>query len=200
MGRLALPARLPPQIVAVEGLDGVGKSTVTRALAELTGGVDVTASVTRSMGSSRRVVMASESVSARLHYWLSFNYLSGMHALNCTRTNRTAIIDGYFFRTIVCHTVLGASLNWNAVLSEGVRPVRAVLLTVPEEVRTARLQARSSDTQGPAWHAELEARSSEVLAGYREFQLMELESLTSPNAVAQRILAADAAQSFRFTA
>ena len=80
-----------PQIIAIEGLDGVGKSSVTRVLTELTRGVDVTKIITESMGVSRKTIVDSNSVDARFHYWLAVNYLAGVYASECVLANRVAI-------------------------------------------------------------------------------------------------------------
>lgn len=186
-----------PQIIAIEGLDGVGKTTITAALVELTGGVDVTEEIARSMRQSRRIIMASDSVYARLHYWLAVNYLAGEYAYMSVRAKRTAIIDSYFFRTIVSHKILGATLDWDTVLTTAVRPDRAVLLTVPENVRRKRLVARNDPESEPRWHAELDARWIEVLSAYRQFSLMEVDTSGEPQDIARRILESSAAQEFR---
>jgi thymidylate kinase len=151
-----------PQVIVIEGLDGVGKSTVVKALVEITGGSDVTEVINGSMGEGRRVVMASDSVNARLHYWLAGNYLAGEYAAECVAAKRTAVIDSYFFRTIACHKVLGARFDWKTVLFAATRPDRAVLLTVSEEVRATRLLERGGTASTPEWHAELDSRWMEV--------------------------------------
>ena len=187
-----------PQIIVIEGLDGVGKTTLTKALVELTGGADITEVTTKSMGLSRRTIVESDSVNARLHYWLAVNYLAGEYATKCVQAERSAIIDSYFFRTIVSHETLGASLDWNAVLSTAVRPDRAILLTIPEDVRTTRLVARDDSKSEPLWHAELDARWIEVLGAYRQFKLMEVDASDKPQNIAKLVLESSAAQEFRF--
>jgi dTMP kinase len=187
-----------PQIIVVEGLDGVGKSTVTRVLVELTGGVDVTKTIIESMGVSNRTIMNSSSVDARFHYWLAVNYLAGEYANECVMANRTAVIDSYFFRTIASHRALGVRIDCFPLLSQAVRPDRAVLLTVPEEVRAARLRARDGDTLGPVWHADLANKWHQVLDIYRDFGLTEIDTSSTPHAAAEQILNSKAAQLFRF--
>jgi thymidylate kinase len=86
-----------PQIIVVEGLDGAGKTTVTDELVALTGGIDITESVTRSMGVSRDTISASECTQARFHYWLCVNHLAGDLARKAVQDGRVAVIDGYFF-------------------------------------------------------------------------------------------------------
>jgi thymidylate kinase len=187
-----------PQIIVVEGLDGVGKSTVTRALVELTGGVDVTKAIMESMGASRKTIVDSRSVYARFHYWLAVNYLAGEYARTSIRTNRMAVIDSYFFRTIASHEALGAQVDRFQLLSKAVRPDRAVLLTVSEEVRSARLRARDSDSSQPAWHVDLDDRWSQVLSIYRDFGLTEVDTSTTPSRAAEQILESSTAKQFKF--
>lgn len=187
-----------PQIIAIEGLDGVGKTTVTRALTELTDGVDITDVIMASMGTSRQTIVDSDSVDARFHYWLAVDYLAGEYARECITSKRMAIIDSYFFRTIAGHMTFEVAINSLPLLSKAVRPDRAVLLTVPEQVRVARLRERDMGKQETAWHTELASKWREVLSTYRTFGLTEIDSSDSPRRVAEQILESKTAQYFRF--
>jgi thymidylate kinase len=188
-----------PQIIAIEGLDGAGKSTVTRALVQLTGGVDVTGKIIGSMGTSLQTVMGSSSPYARFHYWLAVNYLAGDYASGCIAVNRVAVIDSYFFRTIASHKALGVQADYPLLLSKAVRPDRAVLLTIPEEVRATRLRERDGDSLRPAWHAELEGKWSQVLNIYRGFGLTEVDTSSTPHQAARQILESTTAVHFEFS-
>jgi thymidylate kinase len=187
-----------PQIVAVEGLDGVGKSTIARVLTDITGGVNVTKLVAESMGISRHTIVNSNSIDARFHYWVAVNYLAGEYASKCVEAKQVAVIDSYFFRTIASHSALGMRINSNPLLSKAVRPDRAVLLTAPEEVRAARLQGRDGDAKGAIWHTDLAERWPQVLGFYRNFDLTEIDTTGTPYNVAKQILESETAQNFRF--
>jgi thymidylate kinase len=185
------------EIITVEGLDGVGKSTTVEALVAITNGVDVTRALAAELDRSRDAVMRAESAQARCHYWLAVNYMAGERAAACIASGRAAVIDSYFFRTIVSHTVLGVRLDWTAVVAAAVRPDRAVLLTVAEEVRRSRLAARGEADAKPRWHHELGAQPEPVMHCYRRFGLLEVDtSAASPTSVAAKVLSDDRARQF----
>jgi thymidylate kinase len=186
------------EIIAVEGLDGVGKTTTVEVLAAMTGGVDVTSMLAAELGQSRETVMRAASAEARCHYWLAVNYLAGERAANYVADGQTAIIDSYFFRTVVSHRILGVTLDWPSVVSNGVRPDRAAVLTVAEEVRLSRLVARAEADPKPRWHQELNSQSELVLEGYRRFGLLEVDTSVPPASVAGAILADDGSRQFCF--
>jgi thymidylate kinase len=189
----------PPQIVAVEGLDGTGKSTVADAIVALTDGVNITKVAAEQMGSSSRdTVCMSDSAEARFHYWSCMNYLVGDLAKDTVASGRVAVIDSYFFRTIVTHYVLGVRTRMGPFFEKAVRPDRAVLLTVPEPIRASRLRARKVTGILPEWHRRIDDRWRQVLALYRIFRLMEVDSTVSPYGVALTTLHSTDAERFRF--
>jgi hypothetical protein len=81
---------------------------------------------------------------------------------------------------------------------KAVRPDRAVLLTVPEPIRASRLRARKVTGILPEWHRRIDDRWRQVLALYRIFRLMEVDSTVSPYGVALTTLHSTDAERFRF--
>jgi thymidylate kinase len=190
-----------PQFIVLEGLDGAGKSTVADAIVALTGGINVTKLAADSMGGpSRETIFHSESPEARYHYWACVNYLVGDLAREVIARGRVAVADSYFFRTIVTHQVFDVKMDMEALLTKATRPDRAVLLTVPDSMRMARLHERKTLCPPRRWHRQLHDRWRQVLALYRAFNLAELDSSESPESVALGVFRNRDATRFKFDA
>lgn len=184
-----------PQIVVVEGLDGVGKTTVTRALAELTGGVDVTRQVLASM---TRTPAGARSSDARYRYWLEVNRQAGEVAAEWVARGRVAVIDSYVFRTVATHWILGVRTEARSMTGVAARPDRAVLLTIAEATRLRRLAARDGELPESSWHAQLRRGRDDVLRVYRRFRLLELDTSRPAREVARLVLESELARDFAF--
>jgi thymidylate kinase len=177
-----------PSFIAVEGLDGVGKSAVVRQLVSITGGVDVSATLARHVSSSGYDTLTGEADPAyRYEYWLNINRLAGQTARGIAAAGRTAIVDSYVFRTIATHRVQGVKIDSLSALRSVVRPDRAAMLTVSEEVRMARMVDRDGGVESE-WHAYLRQHREEVLRCYQQFLLAEIDASTDVQDVAKFIL------------
>lgn len=184
--------------VVVDGLDGVGKSTVVNQLVLLTGGVDVSPMISHQVSSSGCSGVARQGDAAhRYEYWLEINRLAGQAALEIMAAGRTAIVDSYVFRTIATHLVQGVQINSSSALRSVVRPDRAAMLTVSEDVRLARLSDRDNGAESE-WHAYLRHHRGEVLRQYQQFFLAEIDTSGDAQTVAKHILQSEACCSFWF--
>jgi thymidylate kinase len=187
-----------PSFVVVDGLDGVGKSTVVHQLALMTGGVDVASLVAHQVSSCDDSGLTKEGGAAqRYEYWLNINRLAGQTALAVLATGRTAIVDSYVFRTIATHRVQGVNINSLAALRSVVRPDRAAMLTLSEDVRLARLANRDNGAESE-WHAYLRHHRGDVLRSYQQFFLAEVDTSGSPQDVAEYILKSEECCNFWF--
>lgn len=177
-----------PSFVVVDGLDGVGKSTVVHQLVLMTGGVDVSTMVARQMSSSGHSGLTKEGDAAhRYEYWLNINRLAGRAAQGIIAAGRTAIVDSYVFRTIATHRVQGVNINSLSALRSVIRPDRAAMLTVSEDVRLTRLADRDNGDESE-WHAYLRRHRGDVLRWYQQFFLTEIDTSGSAQDVAKYIL------------
>jgi dTMP kinase len=187
-----------PSFVVVDGLDGVGKSTVVRQLVLMTGGVDVSSIIACQVSSSGYSGLTKEGDAAhRYEYWLSINRLAGQAARGIISAGRTAIVDSYVFRTIATHRVQGVKINSLSALRSVVRPDRAAMLTVSEDVRLARL-AHRDDKAESEWHAYLRRHRGEVLRWYQQFFLAEIDTSGNAQDVAKHILQSEEYSDFWF--
>jgi thymidylate kinase len=189
----------PPQIVAIEGLDGAGKTTVVSEIVKLTNGIDVSKALTDYVRTSyNRKLLNLLPLEARYRYWLWINYSAGAVAVQIVARGHVAVLDSYVFRTLVTHGVAGADVgDRKVVMSTMIRPHRAVLLTVDEPVRRSRVRARDGHSQS-SWHEFVDDHAERMLARYREFGLAELDTTVSPAVAAVDIMSRAEFERFDF--
>jgi len=92
-------------LIAIEGLDGTGKSTVACLLAKRLNGV-VYATPPPEFVPIRKALDSSRSLSARFYYYLSSVCYAGAEASGL-REHSHVILDRYVSSTIACHKALG---------------------------------------------------------------------------------------------
>jgi thymidylate kinase len=186
------PWSCEPHIVVVEGLDGVGKSSVADELVLATGGVNVTRLAARTAAAARPELKPGRySAHTRYYYWLWVNAMTGELAREAISRGQVAVIDSYVFRTIATHLILGISGDEALALMSVAPPDRVALLTLDEDLRLARVRSRDND-QESLWHALLRDRHDEVLSAYRKFELAEVDARQTPAEIARAILRDDA--------
>ncbi len=133
---------MPEVLVALEGIDNAGKSSLLRALTPLLvhAGVDVHLFINRAPEEEvlRRIQQAIEELragndthNARTHALLASAFYS--HALwqleRKSFTNRSVIIfDRYIYSTVVYSSLLGVTQEWLENLLDPLRPADLVIL------------------------------------------------------------------------
>jgi thymidylate kinase len=172
-------------VIAFEGLDGVGKTTMATSLAEAVGGVVATAiELDPEWAEERRAVNAGNDVDARFDYFLRLNGHQMAIARGHEATGQAVTLESSIYRTVVTHRVLGSLAAQRYDIPDDIRPDRAFLLDVPEARRTAQLITRDGSIQHSSkWDEELYRQSGKVRRGYRnsDFGLTRINGARSPD-------------------
>lgn len=180
-------AAQPARFVVLEGLAGVGKSTIAPLLA-LALDADLVDTQLPELAQARRYVDGRRSVNARLHFWLMANYAVSDVVRSRLRAGRDVVIESYFYRTLATHVAMGARplpvVDWDRV----VVPDLAIELTLHESLRQRRLAER--DPSGPKgyWSDLAESGLARLRSVYESFDLTPVDaSGLTPGQVVNRI-------------
>lgn len=179
--------RRPGRFVVLEGLTGVGKSTVAPLLAAALG-ADLVETQVPELTQARHYVDTHRSVNARLHFWLMANYVIADVVQRRLSAGHDVVIESYFYRTHATHAAMGARLlpavDWDAALI----PDHAIELTLHEPVRQRRLAERSPGGSGQYWAELAESGVAELRKVYDTFNLTRLDTTDlSPTQVVDRV-------------
>jgi thymidylate kinase len=170
---LATRAASGTRFTVLEGLSAVGKSTIAPMLADALG-AEFIPSVLPEFEHIRRRIDRGPLVMARLHFWLMSNYALSERVSAVLAAGRDVVVESYFYRTLATHTAMGAvsvpEIDW----SRAAVPDLAVLLTVDETVRKARLDSRG---QGRTfWHQLEQPNVAVTRAVYSTFGLVPVDT------------------------
>ena len=131
------------KFIVLEGVDGSGKSTVAKRLAE-----DVQADLVRTPPPDflpiRHLMDTTTNVEARFLYYLS----SVCHTSDFIRKSlykKHVICDRYFASTLACHRALGLDLDWDYSQLPFLRPDFSFLLDVIDERERQRRLAQRGE-------------------------------------------------------
>lgn len=136
-----------PAFIAVEGLDGVGKSTIVRLVAELTC-AEALATPGADLEPVRRSLEPTFDAhpDARMLWYASTVMLASDRIRALRRAGRAVVVDRYFLSTLVYAELRGASLRLAEVERCLVTPHLTVYLHAPRAAREARMRTRSTNT------------------------------------------------------
>jgi thymidylate kinase len=160
-------------IIAIEGIDGSGKSTVANLIAVKIGGVCIHTPDEGYDAMKDYFKNCCESAVPRFYFYLSSIWDAYQKAVKITE-NKPVVLDRYSFSTLVYHKVLfkkcGIEINIDKI-AESLFPPAAdlnIYLKVNDEVAVNRLRKR----QNRKFDTELEcnrifqSRVSELFTGY----------------------------------
>ena len=190
-----------PVTLVLEGLDGVGKSTVAALLAAQLDAVALRTPPAVLEPFRARFTAGAPDSSVRRTYYDLGNCLAGAEMAAARAAGRHAVCDRYHASTVAY--VLGqragsdaelpplgdAAYAWPADLP---RPSHMVLLTLPEPERLARRAARTSvgETLEEAVLRQRAAVGARINEAYRRLGCVEVSAAGPPEAVAAAVLAA----------
>lgn len=159
---------MKPPFVVLEGLDGSGKSTIARALAQRMGWRFLTTPGEDLRTIRDEVVRAlSASPAARQAFYLATVEEASEEIRALRRSGRGVVLDRYLLSTMVYAEQRGGSLRWRELEHRLLAPDLTVFLDLPLAVRRARLAQRgSTDADVESLHAAFDAG---VRAGYRRW-------------------------------
>jgi thymidylate kinase len=125
--------------LAIEGLDGAGKTTVSRLLVERNGGNYFRSTPQELLGYS----LAETFFEAHFLYYLLGNYLTGKQI---QKINGLSVTDGYVLRTITSHEALGLNPTLAVLVSPLMKtmpkPDLSIFLDCKRGERIKRLKTR----------------------------------------------------------
>lgn len=153
-----------PAFIVLEGLDGVGKSTAARRVADLLG-AEFLATPGADLEPVRRLLEPTFEghPDARMLWYASTVTLASDRIRALRRAGRAAVVDRYFLSTLVYADLRGAGLGLAEVERTLVIPHLTVYLYAPNAVREVRMRGRHGNTHedrrtlDPAVDARLDA-------------------------------------------
>ena len=164
-----------PRFTVLEGLSAVGKTTVAPLFADALG-AEFIPSVLPEFDHVRRHIDRGWLVMARLHFWLMSNYALSERVSAALASGRDVVVESYFYRTLATHTAMGAAYVPQIDWSRAVVPDLAVLLSVDEAVRQARLASRSQSRGQTFWHRLEESNVAVTRGVYSTFGLVPVDT------------------------
>lgn len=185
-GLVNSPSHAPHPFLAIEGVDGAGKTTVSRELATAVGAAyhrtPPLAVAEAQLASARSGTDLRDYIEGRRDAGLSFAYyLFGVayaaHEISTALATRAVVCDRYFASTVAYHGVphdLALLLETQLALPV---PDVTFLLLVSEEERRCRIDARASRAPSGAYGYDREHEAlREVLGRYRAMSLVEIDT------------------------
>jgi UMP-CMP kinase 2 len=179
---------LVARIIAVEGLDGSGKSTIVTLLAQSLGAV-VIRNPPESFAAERWRADAFEP-DARRRWYLRGNRVAMEEARAIAEAGTPVVLD----RSVASTVCFGAAERAMIARREDVpadfpRPDFIVLLVLPEEIRRARRRSRGGEATSEETRLERDIDFRDrVLAGYRNVCSAVVDASGVPASVVSAIL------------
>jgi dTMP kinase len=176
------------RFTVLEGLSAVGKTTVAPMLADALGAKFIP-SVLPEFDDIRRHVDGGRLVMARLHFWLMSNYALSEKVGGILAGGRDVVVESYFYRTLATHAAMGATYLPEIDWARAVVPDLAVLLSVDEAVRQARLAPRVWSQGQTFWQRLEEPNVAVTRHVYSTFGLVPVDTTgLSPVEVTSRLV------------
>lgn len=146
-----MPAR-SPMLIAVEGLDGSGKSTFARALAVALGADFMR--TPHDLDSHTRTAMETHcdrSPLARMLFYSATVAAAAVDIRAALAAGRSVVVDRYWMSTVAYHRVMGAPCHLDEVAALLPAADCTIYLHAPLEVRAQRVRDRGLATAADRW-------------------------------------------------
>lgn len=182
-----VPTGNRPYLVAVEGLDGSGKSTVARQLAERLGAALIE-NPPQGWKAERTAADRADEVTRRAFY-LRGNRAATAEAEAILSSGRPVVMDRSAASTLAFgEATAGRVASGSLWPTDLRRPDLLVLLNVPEDVRLDRIASRQAWTTEERALAADEGFRGRVLAGYAAFGALAVDARRPVDAVVAAVI------------
>ena len=174
-----------PLFIAVEGLDGCGKSTLARLLADALR-ADFLRTPLDLDGATRTAMEThcARAVLARMLFYSATVAAAAVVIRDALAAGQNVVVDRYWLSTVVYHRVMGSPCLLDEVAGALPAPDVTVFLHAPLEVRAHRVRTRGLATDADRWSLQPEP-SARIEALYRDF---------GEHPIAGRFIALDASE------
>lgn len=173
------------KFVSLEGLHGVGKSTVAAMVADRMG-LSLTPTIPDAFSSARRCVNDGTCIEARFMFFLAATLSAGETIQEKNRKGEDVIVESYIFRSIAFHEGMGSEITVS-LQSSFFLPSHTVLLLCDPEVRARRLKERGGLRN--KWDIRSELCADAILARYQAFGFKTIDTTNlQPNQVTDRVM------------
>lgn len=153
--------------IALEGLQGVGKSTVYHELqSRLDNTWKIVPSISKEINDTRKIVDLSGNADARYLFYLSQVILSGKVIESLLNQNNNVLIESYIFRTITYHEGVGSSLTFSPTQFDIPKPNKVFYLACEDLERIKRINSRNKRVG--FWNELAETHNTQIKAKYAE--------------------------------
>jgi dTMP kinase len=175
---------------ALEGLQGVGKSTIYRLLQQQLGSPWTTVpSISKEINDARKVVDSTGNVDARYLFYLSQVILSGKTVDGLIKNGKNVLVESYIFRTITYHEGVGSKLNFNVEQFDILMPDKIFYLKCGDTERIHRINSRNKRIG--YWNELAETYKSQIEFNYSKLmdQMIVIDTTNiDPETTVQKII------------
>ncbi len=171
------------KFIVLEGIDGSGKSTVSRLLAKSLG-AKLVSTPPKGFGSARRAVDSHAQLQSRFFFYLSSVLFASETIEELLKTNHV-VCDRYIFSTLGYHQSLGLKIDFDLSSIKFTQPDFTFFLRIEDEVeRQRRLRERMRFTKTDALIDDEKVRKKLV----REYSRFPMIHIDTSNTSAQEVV------------
>jgi thymidylate kinase len=160
--------------ITLEGLHGVGKSTVADMLANRLPGAVLVPTIPCELEPARRFVDRSADVNARYLFYLSAVSIASGRVRAFSEIGGIVIAESFIHRTVAFHAGMGASARVDLSSLQVPVPDFIFYLHCEDSVRRLRLLGRNAGAN--RWRALAEMRAPEIVDAYASFPLIPVDT------------------------
>lgn len=173
-----------PSLVVIEGVDGVGKTTLAKKF-EKELGYRYVYPVPAPFKSIRNRVEKLGDIEVRFWYYLASNIALQQVLRRMIASGKRVVLDRYLYSTMASHKAMGATVECvDFSKTPHMIPDRGILLTCSSEVRNARILSRGLEN-----HEYLQRQGPVLDETQRLLQGYPLRAIDTSNATEDQVFA-----------
>jgi len=164
-----------PLFIVIEGMDGVGKTSITKLLAEYLDGI--TYKVPPYELSDIRTHIDDSNQYSKFFYYLSATYYASERILSIISSGKNVVCDRYYQTTFSAYDDDVISLvNTEQIINNFYKPDFCFLLTVSEEERLKRLNKRGYLSEDDIESIENQVAREKQMAKYYKMDMIKIDT------------------------